>query len=211
MISRRSTHPIAAAVLCAFAAGALVVASLATPRRIDSQPARLEVPEPLRPPLQAWADAIAAEYGLAIAHIYPIVDGAARAARVNDIELSLLLAVIAVESRFNVGARSADGAVGLMQIMPRFHAARFDQGDRSADPADWRSNIEVGTEILREYADRCGGDRVCALQRYNGHSNDPSARYAVNVASTEAGLLAALERTTRAEGATRVTPQATRR
>jgi hypothetical protein len=83
----------------------------------------------------------------------------------------LILAVIAVESRFNPIAESAMGAKGLMQVIPRFHPDKFGPlgGEKVAfDPA---ANITVGARILKEYLRRTG-DLDGALQLYVGASNE---------------------------------------
>ncbi len=85
----------------------------------------------------------------------------------------LILAVISVESRFNPIAESTMGAKGLMQIIPRYHAEKFDPlgGEKAAfDP---EANIMVGARILKEYIRRTG-DLGGALQMYVGASSEQS-------------------------------------
>jgi len=81
-----------------------------------------------------------------------------------------VLAVMLVESSFNPRARSAAGAVGLMQVMPV--TAReigavlgFRPGD--IDLEEPETNIRFGCYYLAELEKQCGSlDR--ALQAYNG-------------------------------------------
>ena len=83
----------------------------------------------------------------------------------------LILAVIAVESRFNPIAESVMGAKGLMQVIPRYHVDKFGPlgGEKAAfDP---EANIIVGAKILKEYIRRTG-DIADALQMYVGASTD---------------------------------------
>jgi soluble lytic murein transglycosylase-like protein len=83
----------------------------------------------------------------------------------------LILAVIAVESRFNPIAESVMGAKGLMQVIPRFHPEKFGPlgGEQVAfEPA---INIMIGATILKEYIRRTG-DLNDALQLYVGASNE---------------------------------------
>ena len=83
----------------------------------------------------------------------------------------LILAVIAVESRFNPAAESVMGAKGLMQVIPRFHPEKFGPfgGEHVAfEPA---ANIAVGARILKEYLGRTG-NLVNALQLYVGATTD---------------------------------------
>jgi len=85
----------------------------------------------------------------------------------------LILAVIAIESRFNPLAESGMGAKGLMQVIPRFHSDKFDPlgGEKVAFDTD--ANIIVGAKILKEYLRRTG-DIADALQLYVGAGSDDS-------------------------------------
>jgi soluble lytic murein transglycosylase-like protein len=93
----------------------------------------------------------------------------------------LILAVIAVESRFNPIAESVMGAKGLMQVIPKFHHDKFGPlgGEQVAfEPA---ANITVGAKILKEYIGRTG-DLSNALQLYVGASSEENENgYAVKV------------------------------
>jgi soluble lytic murein transglycosylase-like protein len=79
----------------------------------------------------------------------------------------LILAVMAIESRFNPFAESPVGAQGLMQVMSKVHNDKFEEvgGPRSAlNPA---VNIKVGAMILKEYV-KSGGSIEAGLKRYVG-------------------------------------------
>lgn len=67
----------------------------------------------------------------------PYAELVAAAAEANDLPPALLHAVIQAESRYNPNARSASGAVGLMQLMP--DTARELGVKNALDPA---SNIK---------------------------------------------------------------------
>jgi len=70
--------------------------------------------------------------------------------------------VVQVESAFNPYARSAKGALGLMQLMP---ATMQQFGVRNAfDPAE---NVRAGVAYLRQLLDRYGNDEQLALAAYN--------------------------------------------
>jgi soluble lytic murein transglycosylase-like protein len=83
----------------------------------------------------------------------------------------LILAVIAVESRFNPLAESVMGAKGLMQVIPRYHSDKFDPLGGETVAFDPHANIVVGAKILKEYLRRTG-DVVDALQLYVGATSD---------------------------------------
>jgi soluble lytic murein transglycosylase-like protein len=77
----------------------------------------------------------------------------------------LVMALIAVESRFDRWAVSTAGAVGLMQVMP-FWPERL--GMRRYDLVHVAPNIHMGCAILRFYLGYEHNDVRKALARYNG-------------------------------------------
>jgi len=83
-----------------------------------------------------------------------------RVATEQGVDAKLVRAVIQVESNYQERARSAKGAMGLMQLMP-------DTAQRYAlvDPYDPTSNIEAGIKYLRTLLDRFP-ERL-ALAAYN--------------------------------------------
>lgn len=83
----------------------------------------------------------------------------------------LILAVIAVESRFNPIAESVMGAKGLMQVIPRFHPEKFGPFGGEQVAFETTANITVGAKILKEYLGRTG-DLNDALQLYVGASTE---------------------------------------
>lgn len=87
-------------------------------------------------------------------------------ARRAGLEVALVLGVMDVESRFKPQAKSAVGALGLMQVMPFWSRAIGD--GRAQTLYNLRVNVRFGCTILRHYLDRENGDVVRALARYNG-------------------------------------------
>jgi len=86
------------------------------------------------------------------------------ATRVN-IEPELVLALIEVESHFDVFAISVSGARGLMQVMPFW----LDEiGISNNNLFKIRTNLRMGCTILRYYMDMEPDDLGRALARYNG-------------------------------------------
>ncbi len=77
----------------------------------------------------------------------------------------LVMAVIAVESRFDRWAVSRSGAVGLMQVMP-FWPERL--GMRRYELTHVAPNVRMGCAILRFYLGYERNDVRKALARYNG-------------------------------------------
>ena len=68
--------------------------------------------------------------------------------REKQLDPLLLLAVIAIESRYNPLAESHVGAQGLMQVMTSVHQDKFDAVGKN--PLDPGANIAVGATILRD-------------------------------------------------------------
>lgn len=88
----------------------------------------------------------------------------------------LVMAVIAIESRYNPIAESVAGAKGLMQIIPKFHADKLAEFGGEKAVFDPESNIRVGIRILREYLTRTGNLSI-ALQMYAGALSDENDTY----------------------------------
>jgi soluble lytic murein transglycosylase-like protein len=86
----------------------------------------------------------------------------ASAAAKHGLDPAVLSALVAAESGFRPDAVSADGAVGLTQLMPATARALG-----VLDPFDVWANLEGGARYLREQLDRFGGDLHLALAAYN--------------------------------------------
>ena len=87
------------------------------------------------------------------------------------IDPHLILAVMAVESRFNPFAESVMGAKGLMQVIPKYHMDKFEElggSDAALNPV---ANIKVGAMILKDYIRRFGSVES-ALRVYSGATGD---------------------------------------
>src|SRR5690606_33585176 len=77
-------------------------------------------------------------------------------AREVQLDPLLILAVIAIESRFNPFAESPVGAKGLMQVMAHIHRDRFKPLGGVQAALNPVANIKVGASILRDYVKRAG-------------------------------------------------------
>jgi hypothetical protein len=82
----------------------------------------------------------------------------------------LILAVIAIESRFNPFAESPVGAQGLMQVMSKVHEEKFETHGGVKAALNPVVNIKVGTQILHDYIRR-GGSVETGLKYYVGAAN----------------------------------------
>jgi soluble lytic murein transglycosylase-like protein len=124
------------------------------------------------------------------------VAAAYRAGREQAIDPLLILAVMAIESRYNPVAESSMGAMGLMQVMPKYHAEKLHEHGGEQALLDPEVNIQVGTRILREYMRRLG-ETEAALQMYAGAFDEPTSQYSGKVLAEKARLLQVLSRARR--------------
>ncbi|HEY6821527.1 MAG TPA: transglycosylase SLT domain-containing protein [Burkholderiales bacterium] len=136
---------------------------------------------------RAVTEFIAKRYRVSDQAVAGFVSAAYRAGAENSVDPLLILAVAAIESRYNPVAESVTGAKGLMQVIPKFHLEKLlDHGGEHAllDP---EVNIAVGAQILREYQRRFG-DTETALQMYAGAFDEPTSQYANKVLAEKARL-----------------------
>jgi soluble lytic murein transglycosylase-like protein len=142
---------------------------------------------PLEREQAAVAEYIAKRYRVAEDAIGGFVELAYRAGAEHRVDPLLILAVMAIESRYNPVAESVMGARGLMQVIPKYHPEKLEPhgGDQALlEPA---VNIRVGAQILREYQRRFG-DTETALQMYAGALDEPTSQYATKVFAEKARL-----------------------
>ena len=146
-----------------------------------------EAATPLEREQRAVIEYIARRYRVADSAVSGFVSAAYRAGGEYNVDPLLILAVMAVESRYNPVAESSVGARGLMQVMPKYHLDKL--AAHGGEPAllEPEINILVGTRILREYQRRLG-DTEAALQMYAGSLDEPTAQYAAKVFAEKARL-----------------------
>ncbi|MDX5445420.1 MAG: transglycosylase SLT domain-containing protein [Zoogloeaceae bacterium] len=108
-------------------------------------------------------------------------------AREAELDPLLIVAMIAVESSFNPEAKSHAGALGLMQVIPRWHMDKIGPENDYTALFDPRFNVQVGTLVLVEGLQRYG-TLEAALQYYNGARDDPEMRYTKRVMSVKRQL-----------------------
>lgn len=131
------------------------------------------------PKIRGLTDHLSRRYLVSAQAMENLVMAAHEAGRVTRLDPLLILAVMAVESRFNPIAESVMGAKGLMQIIPKYHWDKFPASGEQV-VLEPRNNIVAGARILREYVNRTG-DLATALQMYNGASSDLDQAYARKV------------------------------
>ncbi len=170
------------------------VATLAPFAGEPAGPAAIEAPlaapaaeSPAEREQRAVSEYIAKRYRIADAAATRFVSLAYRAGAEHRVDPLLVLAVMAIESRYNPVAESFMGAKGLMQVIPKYHLEKLtDHGGEHA-VLDPEVNIQVGAQILREYQRRFG-DTETALQMYAGALDEPTSQYATKVFAEKARL-----------------------
>ncbi len=147
----------------------------------EASPTALEPAEVAdKPEYLALAGFLSHRYRLATESARSLVSAAYDAGERFGLDPLLLLAVMAIESRFNPIAQSVIGAKGLMQIMPKQHQDKLVRHGGEDAVLDPMINIALGAEILKEYIGRTGSLEA-GLQFYSGARSDASNRYARKV------------------------------
>lgn len=112
------------------------------------------------------------------------------------IQLSVLLALVKVESGFKPEATSPAGARGLTQVIPKYHNDKIQEARtffNTYSIYEPKLNIYVGAWALRDMVDR-SGDLETGLLMYNGTATDESKAYAKLVLTEADRALAFLQR-----------------
>jgi hypothetical protein len=142
---------------------------------------------------RALANYVSRRYRIAPDVTEVFVGAAHEAGREVGLDPLLILAVMAVESRFNPVAESLVGAKGLMQVVPRHHLDKLMEHGGEEAVLDPVTNIALGARILKEYIRRTGSLEA-GLQFYNGALADPSSQYAQKVFAEKERLQEAVRR-----------------
>jgi soluble lytic murein transglycosylase-like protein len=190
---------VALALLALISVAPLYTNSQALPAPADAPAAG---PEPAAPPgpaqdspgersatpeSRALTEYLARRYRLDAMITGQLVRTASDAGEQVGLDPLLILAVIAIESRFNPIAESFIGAKGLMQVVPAMHGDKLGSLGGAQAMLDPMLNIHVGARILSEYIHR-EGSLEAGLQSYNGAASDATASYAKKVLAEEERL-----------------------
>lgn len=88
----------------------------------------------------------------------------------SKLDPTLILAVMAIESRFNPFAQSPVGAQGLMQVMTKIHSDKYENFGGKLAAFDPLTNLRVGVKVLQECIKRAGSLEG-GLRYYVGAAN----------------------------------------
>src|SRR5476649_784686 len=145
------------------------------------------------PQYRTLAVHLSRRYKIALDATEQLVGAAHEAGSQLGMDPLLILAVMAVESRFNPIAESVMGAKGLMQVMPKIHKDKLEEHGGQDAVLDPMTNIIVGTRILKD-AIRRGGNVIAGLQLYAGAFGDDTSQYAIKVMAEKERLQQSLRR-----------------
>jgi soluble lytic murein transglycosylase-like protein len=145
------------------------------------------------PEYRTLAVYLARRYKVAQDATEQLVGAAHEAGSRTGLDPLLILAVMAVESRFNPIAESVMGAKGLMQVIPKFHQDKLNSLGGEEAVFDPMTNIMVGARILKD-AVRRGGGLMPGLQLYAGAFGDDSQQYAQKVMAEKLRMQQMLKR-----------------
>jgi len=114
---------------------------------------------------------LARKYRVAVDATAEIVGATYRIGKDLGVDPFLILAVMAIESRMNPYAESGMGAVGLMQVIPKYHLDKFEELGGPEAVLNPVANIRVGALILKDAMQRFGG-LESGLKAYSGATGD---------------------------------------
>lgn len=136
---------------------------------------------------RALGDFVARKYRVSQDMAYDLVHLAHNVGQQVGLDPLLIIAVIAIESRFNPIAESIAGAKGLMQIIPKYHTRKFEEYGGEKAVFDPVANVKVGARILKDYI-RLTGNEGIALQMYAGALSDAEDEYTSKVMNEQQRL-----------------------
>lgn len=81
-------------------------------------------------------------------------------AKKYDIDSRLLLSMCVTESHLRKKVVSRYGAVGMCQVVPRYHSTTRSQ------MMNYRKNVDKAAEIIAELQEECNGNMKCVIHSY---------------------------------------------
>jgi len=131
----------------------------------------LEKVQPEQTRVTRW---LSSQYKVAPEPLATLVAEAWQIGQLSQLPPTLILAVMAVESRFNPFAKGTQGAMGLMQIEPSAHQDTLNRFGGQLAAFDPLTNLRLGARLLQASI-RDGGSVDAGLRQYaqaSGQSND---------------------------------------
>ncbi|MFO0125097.1 MAG: transglycosylase SLT domain-containing protein [Betaproteobacteria bacterium] len=149
-------------------------------------------PASLPPPQARMSRWLASTYKVAPEPVAALVREAHFVGPRLKLQPTMIRAVMATESSLNPFSESSAGAQGLMQVMPKVHARRFEEHGGPMTAFDPLTNLRVGARVLHDCIKLTGGSVEDGLRFYLGGSRVDDALAAEYIAKVMA-LKARLE------------------
>ena len=118
----------------------------------------------------AVANWLSRRYRVAPEPLSRLVQEAWQVGQRANLDPTLILAIMAIESSFNPFAQSPVGAQGLMQVMTRVHNEKYEVFGGTLTAFDPVTNLRVGVQVLKECISRAGSLEA-GLKFYVGSGN----------------------------------------
>ncbi len=99
---------------------------------------------------------LSSKYGVAPEPLGALVAEAFEIGKRIQLDPTLILAIMAIESRFNPFAQSPVGAQGLMQVLTRVHTDKYESFGGKLAAFDPLTNLRVGVKVLQDCIKRAG-------------------------------------------------------
>lgn len=135
---------------------------------MDRATARL--PSELSKSQAALAHWLSKKYRVAKEPLSALVTEAHEVGKRANLDPTLILAVMAIESGFNPFAESPVGAQGLMQVVTKVHRDKYETYGGHLTAFDPVTNLRVGVKVLQDCIKR-GGSIEMGLRFYVGAAN----------------------------------------
>jgi hypothetical protein len=150
-------------------------------------------PADLPKPQAALAHWLSRKYGVAPEPVAALVAAAHDIGHKVELDPTLILAIMAVESGFNPFAQSPVGAQGLMQVMTSVHHQKYSPFGGKLAAFDPVTNLRVGVRVLLACIERAGSVEG-GLKFYVGAANlEDDSGYANKVLAEQARLKLVIE------------------
>ncbi len=133
------------------------------------------------------ANWISRKYRVAPEPVGELVAEAFAIGRRIKLDPTLILAVVAIESRFNPFAQSPVGAQGLMQVLTRVHSDKYEDFGGKQAAFEPLANLRVGIKVLQDCI-RDAGTIEGGLRRYVGAVDSDASDYVAKVMAEQQRL-----------------------
>lgn len=131
-----------------------------------------QAPRPLTREQSALIDHLSNKYAQPVEITERVVRAAYKEGEQRELSPLLILAIVEKESSFRHEVVNSYGAMGLMQVVPRYHREKLTEGQGTEQLLNPETNIRVGSQILSEYLGAKKGNLQAALKKYSGNARE---------------------------------------